>query len=109
MKFYVYILVGKNSRYYIGTSNNVARRFKGHNKGLSRSTAPHKPFQLVRVEGFNTIKEAYTREVFLKSKKSRKILEKIVKSSPDVLAEQDVGIPISQSEHRDSVGRAALS
>ena len=97
MVYYVYILqIEKTGKYYIGTTNDVRRRFGEHNSGLSRSTAPFAPFVLKRVERFYNIKEAYQRERFLKEKKSRRIIEFVVGSSPDVLAEQEVGIPIAR-------------
>ncbi len=97
MTCYAYILQSvKTRRYYFGVSNNVRRRFIEHNSGISKSTAPFRPFILKRVERFENIKEAYQRERFLKSKKNKKIIELIIRSSPDVLAEQEVGIPISR-------------
>ncbi len=102
---YVYMLRNENGRYYVGVSNDVRRRMAEHNAGLSKATMPFRPFRLVRVEKFVSIKEAYAREHFLKSKKSRRILNLIVASSPDVLAEQEAGIPILRSKHLDSVGR----
>ena len=97
MAYYVYILESeKTGEYYIGATNDVRRRFVEHNSGLSRSTAPFIPFVLKRVERFDNIKEAYKREQFLKAKKNKRIIELIVGSSPDVLAEQEVGIPIAR-------------
>ena len=97
MAYYTYILQSVKTRmYYFGVSTNVRRRFTEHNSGLSKSTAPLRPFILKRVERFENIKEAYQRERFLKSKKNKKIIELIIWSSPDVLAEQEVGIPISR-------------
>ncbi len=94
---YVYIIESiSKGKFYIGVTNNLKKRFYEHNNGLSRSTVPLRPFILRRVEGFDNIKDAYFREKFLKSKKSRKILELIIRSSPDVLAEQEVGIPIQR-------------
>ena len=115
-KWYVYILKSiKIPRFYFGVTNDVKRRFHEHNSGMSKSTAPYRPFSLMRVERFRTIKEAYAREICLKSKKNKKVIECIISSSPDVLAEQEVGIPIlrqnysdNSGRHRDSVGRAPL-
>jgi len=75
----------------------MKKRYYEHNNGLSRSTAPNKPYILKRVERFDDIKDAYYRERFIKSKKSSKLIELIIRSSPDVLAEQEVGIPIQRS------------
>jgi len=82
MKHYVYILQSmKNKRYYIGVTNNTQRRIIEHNSGLVRSTAPHKPWILKRVEEFPDINTAYQRERFIKSKRSRKIIETIIRSA----------------------------
>ncbi|MDP2736686.1 MAG: GIY-YIG nuclease family protein [bacterium] len=78
-KYFVYFLVSlKDGSYYIGVSNNYVRRFKEHNLGLSKSTRSKKPWKIVRVEKFDSIAAAYQREYFLKAKKSKKIIEKII-------------------------------
>ncbi len=97
--YYVYFLKSlKDGSYYIGVSDNVQRRFKEHNNGLSKSTKTKRPWEIVRVEKFNDIREAYQREKFLKAKKSKKIIEIIIRSdSPDVSR--------SESRDPDAVGR----
>jgi putative endonuclease len=78
---YLYILQSqKDGRYYIGITNDVQRRLEEHNSGLSISTAPYKPWIIKRVEEYNDIKLAYKRERFIKAKRSRKIIEKIISS-----------------------------
>ena len=87
MAYYVYFLKSiKTNKYYVGVSNDVKRRLKEHNNGLSKFTAPYKPYELKRVEKFVKIEDAYKREIFIKKKKSKKIIELIIKSGPDVLA-----------------------
>jgi len=82
--YYTYILQSvKNGRYYIGSCANVPARLKQHNSGVTQSTAPHRPYILKRVEEFETRTEARKRENFLKSKKSKKIIELIIKSPQD--------------------------
>ena len=94
---FVYILESeRNGRYYVGVTSNVKKRLDMHNSGQSKSTAPYAPYALKRVEKYSTSSEAYLREKFLKSKKSSKIIKLIVESSPDALAEQEAGIPISR-------------
>ena len=106
LMFYVYILQNISvGRYYVGVTENVRKRLYEHNNGFSKSTAPYRPFTLRRVERFQTVTEAYRRERFLKSKKSARLLELIIQSSPDVLAEQEVGIPIPDRD----VGTSGLS
>jgi len=79
--YYVYFLQSlKDGSYYIGVTSTVKTRLKEHNAGLSKSTAPKMPWVLKRVEKYPDIKLAYQRERFLKSKKSRRIIEKIIKS-----------------------------
>jgi putative endonuclease len=78
--YYVYVLESlKDGKYYIGVTKDVDRRLKEHNCGYSKSTSPRRPFRLVHSEQFSGIKEAYSRERFLKSKKSKNLIEKIVK------------------------------
>lgn len=78
-QYYVYILKSLNDdKFYIGTTRDVCRRLKEHNSGLSKSTAPRRPFELVHSEEFDNIKSAYARERFLKSKKNKNIMRIIV-------------------------------
>ena len=79
--YYLYILQSEiNNRYYIGVSNDVQRRLLEHNSGSVKSTAPYKPWIIRKIEEFPTINLAYQRERFIKSKKSRKIIEIIINS-----------------------------
>jgi len=81
MPWNVYIIESlKNGKYYIGVTSNIQERLKTHNKGLSKATKPWRPWKLIQVEQFKDIKGAYRRERFLKSKKSKKILNLIVKN-----------------------------
>ena len=78
---YVYFLQSlKDGSYYIGTTSNVDERLQDHNARLSKSTAHKRPWTLKRIEKYPNISLAYKRERFLKSKKSRKIIEKIINS-----------------------------
>jgi len=79
--YYVYFLQSqKDGSYYIGVTVNTAARLKDHNTGLSKSTEPKRPWVLKRIEKYPDIKTAYRRERFLKAKKSRKIIKKIIES-----------------------------
>jgi len=78
--YFVYIMESlKDGKYYIGTTNDVERRLKEHNSGLSRSTSSRRPLKLVHTEIFEDIKKAYARERFLKSKKNKHIIKKIIR------------------------------
>ena len=82
MNFSVYILKSnKDDSYYIGVTKNVPRRFKEHNTGTSQSTKHKIPWQLVYQEKFNTIKAAYKRERYIKSRKKRKYIEQLLNNN----------------------------
>ena len=77
---FVYILKSlKNNRYYIGSTINLANRLKEHNSGQSKYTKYNLPFKLVFNKKYETISEARKIESILKSYKSKKIIDKIVK------------------------------
>lgn len=79
MNFSVYILKSqKDNSYYIGVTNNLARRISEHQKCLSKSTKNKTPWHLVYQEDFDTIKSAYQREKEIKSRKKRKYIEGLV-------------------------------
>ena len=75
---YVLISIRYGSR-YIGSTNNLASRFKEHNKGRCKYTKTRMPWKLIYVENFETRSEAMKREKFLKSGQGRKFLDDILK------------------------------
>ena len=78
--FTTYILQGeKNGQYYIGSTDDINQRLLKHNKGYSRYTKGKGPFKLAYTEKYNTRSEARKREYYLKSLKSRKVIEKLIK------------------------------
>ena len=82
MKWTVYILRSKkDNSFYIGVSNNIARRLKEHNKSLSQSTKSKIPWELIYTEVFDDRKYAYQKERKIKSQKKRKYIEKLIDSS----------------------------
>lgn len=65
--FFVYILQSeKDKELYIGYTNDLKRRFKEHNLGLSRSTKLRIPFKLVYYEAYASRQDAMKRENNLK-------------------------------------------
>lgn len=67
--FYVYILVSQinKTKIYIGSTNNLIKRFKEHNDGKVFSTKTHKPWFLIYYEAYNQEKLARIREQRLKN------------------------------------------
>ena len=77
--YYVYILRNNDTdRYYIGSTNNLDRRLKGHSKGLTRTTRVLKTLSLVHSEKFYNESDARLRERKLKSYKSKKYIKWLI-------------------------------
>ncbi|MEW6026675.1 MAG: GIY-YIG nuclease family protein [Planctomycetota bacterium] len=65
---YVYILwSAKSNNFYYGQTDNLKYRIKAHNAGLSKSTAPYKPWKLVFYAALESAKLAKDFECYLKS------------------------------------------
>ena len=79
--FTLYILHSKSfDRFYVGYTNDIARRMTEHNRIKGKFTDAGIPWILVYTESFNSKKEAMNREKFIKSRKSKTfILELIAK------------------------------
>jgi putative endonuclease len=64
---FVYILRSlKNCELYIGSTDNLARRIREHNAGLSKSTKRYMPWKCIYFEGYAADEDAYERESQLK-------------------------------------------
>ena len=81
---YTYILKTALGTYYIGSTNNLKERLKYHQLGKVKSTKDKLPVELVFKEYYNTKSEAQQKEYTIKSWKSRKIIEFIIKQGPIV-------------------------
>jgi putative endonuclease len=79
MKCSLYIVLCANNRYYIGSSIDVAKRLEEHNSGKTKSIAQLLPVKLVFKQEFDDESTARSAEYRLKQKKSRSIIEKIIK------------------------------
>jgi len=65
--FYVYFLKSKkDNNLYLGSTNDLKRRFKEHNSGLVTSTKSRIPFDLVYYEAYKSENDARKREQNLK-------------------------------------------
>lgn len=79
MKGYLYILQScKNTRFYIGSTTDWARRLGEHNDGRSPYTRATKPWSIRYIKEFEYIKEAKKEEQRLKKLKSRRVIEELV-------------------------------
>src|ERR1043166_9138763 len=80
--YFVYILYSPSSNiYYVGHSDDVDRRVNEHNNPVrTKFTSKHLPWQLVAViEISNSRGEAMKAESYIKKRKSRKYIEKLIK------------------------------
>ena len=65
--FYAYIFKSKkDNNFYIGSTNNLRKRFKEHNDGKVFSTKSRRPFELVYYEAYRSEEQARKREHNLK-------------------------------------------
>ncbi|MFH0792390.1 MAG: GIY-YIG nuclease family protein [bacterium] len=64
---------------YIGYSENLQQRFKEHNDGLSKSTKPYIPLELIHYEAYRNILDAKRREMYLKTNRGRTTLMTMLK------------------------------
>ena len=77
--YYLYILKSiKEGQIYIGSTNNIERRLKEHNRGHTISTRRFIPWRVLYLEKYLTKKEAVRREQQLKKWKSRKRIDTLI-------------------------------
>ena len=77
--FYTYILQStKSGRYYVGHTEDVEKRLERHNAGKVNATRNKGPWVLMSYEAYQTKLEANSRELYIKSMKSRVFIEKLI-------------------------------
>lgn len=65
--FYSYVLKSKkDNNNYIGSTNDLRRRFREHNDGKVNSTKHRRPLELIYYEAYKSEKDARKREHNLK-------------------------------------------
>lgn len=78
--FYTYVLQSlKNGQWYTGTTNDLQKRFKEHNFGISTWTKNRGPFKVIYYEGCLNEKDAYAREKYLKTGMGKRYLKNRLK------------------------------
>jgi putative endonuclease len=77
--FFVYIVYSTSlDRYYVGYTQDLAKRLNDHNSGISAYTARSKDWQLKWHMSFQTRELAMQKERQIKAKKSRKYIEWLI-------------------------------
>ncbi|NDV47050.1 GIY-YIG nuclease family protein [Paludibacter sp. 221] len=79
---YCYILYSeKIDQYYVGSTTDLEDRLKRHNTGRSKYTKRGLPWKLVYSQHYFSKSEAYQAEMYIKSQKSRKYIESLIKDT----------------------------
>ena len=74
--FYVYVLKSeKDSKLYVGHTDDLKRRLIEHNSGKTKATKFRKPFNLIYYEACNILNDAVKREHSLKTGFGRRYLK----------------------------------
>ncbi len=74
--FFAYILFSESTdKYYVGSTQDIHKRLDRHNKKQMIATKAGVPWTIVWFEIFYTRAEAYSKEMDIKKKKSRKYIE----------------------------------
>ena len=82
MKYFVYIIKSiKDGSYYIGSTQNLTKRMERHNQGRSTYTKAKKPWKLIFSEEHPDRSSAIIREKEIKSRKSKKYIDALVRAS----------------------------
>jgi putative endonuclease len=75
--WFVYVLKSQVSDFiYIGSTNDLKRRLSEHNEGLSSSTKPYKPYDLLIYIAVQTESQARSLEQYFKTGSGKAILYK---------------------------------
>ena len=76
--YHVYILLNKaKTRTYTGVAEDVNERLAVHNAGRVKSSSPHRPYEIIHTESFETLIEARQRERFYKSTTGRRRIKEM--------------------------------
>ncbi|MFA7285025.1 MAG: GIY-YIG nuclease family protein, partial [Candidatus Absconditabacterales bacterium] len=78
MKGYVYVLEFVSSKRYIGSTNDVERRFKEHSSLQTKSIRQLGTFTVLAIFEFENVVAARKIEYYIKKQKSRKFMDKLI-------------------------------
>jgi len=76
---FVYILKTEGGNYYIGSTDNLERRFKQHLEGQTPTTKRMGKLELIFSQEYNTLRQARYVENRLKKLKRKDYVEKIIR------------------------------
>ena len=77
--YFVYVIRSVGSgRYYVGYTNNLARRLDQHNANKTKSLVNKGPFEFVYTENYLSLADAVRRESQVKSYKGGVAFKKLI-------------------------------
>ncbi len=77
MRCFTYILLSlKNRDIYIGSAEDIKKRFILHNAGKVRATKAYRPWKLLEYYEYNSRGEAMKQEKFFKTGQQREIIKR---------------------------------
>lgn len=80
--WYVYVLRSlKDHMFYIGSTNDLRRRLKQHQRGENISTAKRLPVELIYFEGHKSKEDVLRREKYFKTTKGKVTLRQVLRDS----------------------------
>ena len=80
--YYVYALLSlKDTKFYIGFTNDLERRLKEHNSGKNVSTKSRLPLKLLYYEAHLSKADAMRRERYFKTTKGKSTLKQMLRDS----------------------------
>ena len=78
----LYILESATTgRFYVGSTNDLARRLEEHGRSHSLATRGRGPWKLVHQELFESLADASRRELEIKRWKSSRLIQALIKNS----------------------------
>jgi putative endonuclease len=80
MFYYNYVLQSlENGNFYVGYTTDLKKRLGEHNRGLTQSTKPYKPWKLIYYEACLDKEDAIRREHYLKMTQGQRLLKRRLK------------------------------
>lgn len=80
--YYTYVLLSlKDNQFYIGFTNDLARRLSEHQQGKNISTSKRLPVELIYFEGHRSKDDAMRRESYFKRTKGKTTIKQILRDS----------------------------
>ena len=77
--YYTYILINQEgNKTYTGSTSNILRRLEEHNAGKNKFTSLYRPFEILHLEEFDSLKKAVEKEKFYKSTTGRRRIKEFL-------------------------------